>query len=177
MKNLITFVNEKLLINKNFKNLYPYNFENVDEVYGISWYKLDKTFYIAKYEVEDICEINDNPVRYEITGASTYYGFKDMQCKLIKDYNILYNDGPRNFILIHPDDKEKLELLTKFANKLRENDKYYLDTILNNRLKIDYTKFMRSGFAYGLDPFDHYKCDMGDETINELIKDLEKSLK
>ncbi len=170
-------LNEKLLINKNFKNLHSYNFENVDEVYGISLYKLDKTFYIAKYEVEDVCKINNNPVRYEITGASTYYGFKDLQCKLINDYNILYNDGSRNFILIHPDDEEKLELLTKFANKLRENDKYQLDTILKDRLKIDYTKFMRSGFAYRLDPFDYYRCDMGDGTINELIKDLEKSLK
>ena len=91
--------------------------------------------------------------------------------------NILYNDGPRNFILIHPDDKEKLELLTNFANKLRENDKYDLHTILKDRLKIDYTKIMHTGFVYGLEPFVYYRCDMGDGTIKELRKDLEKSLK
>lgn len=175
MKSLSEHINEKLLINKNFKNLN--NFENVDEVYGISWHKLDKTFYIAKYEVDDICQINDNPVRYEITGASTYYGFKDIQCKLIKDYNILYNDGPRNFILIHPDDKEKLELLTKFADCLKENYETHLDYILKISLKIDYTKFLHSGFVYGLDPFVDYRCDMSDGTIKELKKDLEKSLK
>ena len=177
MKSLSEHINEKLLINKNFKNLYPYNFENADEVYGISWYKLDKTFYIAKYEVEDICEINDNPVRYEITGASTYCGFRELQFKLIEDYNILYNDGPRNFILIHPEDKDRLELLTNFVDCLKENYETHLDYILKTSLKIDYTKFLHSGFVYGLDPFVDYRCDMGDGTIKKLRKDLEKSLK
>lgn len=174
MKSLSEHINEKLIINKNFKNFD--NFENVDEVYGISWHKLDKTFYIAKYEVEDICQINDNPVRYEITGVSTYCGFRELQFKLIEDYNILYNDGPRNFILIHPEDKERLELLLKFADCLKENYETHLDYILKTSLKIDYTKFLHTGFVYGLDPFVDYRCSMGDGTIKELRKDLEKSL-
>ena len=173
MKSLSKHINEKLLINKNFKNFKNLdNFENADEVYGISWDKLDKTFNIAKYKVKDICEINNNPVRYEITGVSTYCGFRELQFKLIEDYNILYNDGPRNFILIHPEDNERLELLLKFADYLKENYETHLDYILKTSLKIDYTKFLHTGFVYGLDPFVDYRCSMSERRIKELRKDL-----
>ena len=176
MKNLREHLYERLIVNKNYAVDDNLSFDSIAEAYSIAWYNFDSSFTVGKCNIDDIVMVNDSPdlIRYKISGTSPYFGFRDLQFRLIKEKNksnILYYDGPKKRILIHPEDKTMLKRLETWVDSLEYGVIYSIVDILQIRLGIDnYDKF------YTGKPSSRFKCYNGDKSIKALKKDLANTI-
>ena len=165
------YVAERLVINKNYGINDNLSFDDVTEAYIVSWYNFDKTFIVGKCKIDNIVMINNynDLIRYSVSGTGSYFGFKDLQFKLIKNDNILYYDGPRKRILIHPEDKERLIMIKEWVDDLEYGSKYSIGEILETYLGID-------SLFYNGKLTEKFKCYNGEGSIDELKNKLANTI-
>ena len=165
------YVAEKLIINKNYGINDNLSFDDVTEAYIVSWYNFDKTFSVGKCKIYNIVMINNynGLIRYSVSGIAPYFAFKDLQFKLVKNGNILYYDGPRKRILVHPEDKERLIMIKKWVDDLKYGSKYSIGEILETCLGID-NSFYNGKLT------EKFKCYNGEGSIDELKDKLANTI-
>lgn len=165
------YISEKLVINKNYEINDNLSFDDVTEAYIVSWYDFNKTFSVGKYKIDNIVMINNynGLIRYSVNVTGPYFRFADLQFKLIKNDNILYYDGVRKRILVHPEDKERLMMIKEWVDDLEYGSKYSIGEILETCLGID------SSFYNGK-LTEKFKCYNGEESINELKDKLANTI-
>ena len=169
MKNLVKYIEEKLIINKDYKSG-ELNWSSAEKFISFRFARnVHNDLHIFVRNVKSIKKIGDD-AEYIVDSYSSLLGGEKTRYELDKKSNVLYtqSDWCLN-ILIHPDDIERIKELYSSIDYLDERTKYSKYDILN-QFHID------SGFV-------RYAHDRVFEFVNfkdsreQIKKELEKLLK
>ena len=139
MKSLQQHIEEKLIINKDYKNIDNINWLHVNELCGFEFINFSITNHcelrLNKYNIKTIDKEKDNIYWLNLTSNS------GNMCDCFihdKKSNVLYcQNGWKLVVLIHPNDTEKITKLYNSIDYLDTGTKYTIHSIMTE-LNINY---------------------------------------
>ena len=184
MKSLSQYISEKLHIGKDWVPAEDFtDFDDVKEAIVVAFDEQDKDWFVSKYEITEIDRRdNEDGTVYHIYADSNSHGeWNRLPFAWLPKYKILFHLGPGyKYVMIHPNDKERLESLYNnlFNNKDKMKKLIYAD---NCFATVDYLLNECIGIKYYSDFYTDRgsKLDMIMTTldISNTKKDLEEMIK
>ena len=155
MKTLTQHIEEKLRINKDWVPAKDFtDFDNVKEVMVVAFDEQDRDWFVSKYEITEIDRRdNEDGTVYHIYADSNSHGeWNDIPAAWLPEYKILFYLGRGyKYVMVHPNDKERLESLYnhlfngRYTKSIRPADPITVDNLLGEYLGItDYSYFYTS---------------------------------
>lgn len=172
MKRLETYIQEKLIINKNYRNPSKFNSE-VTELYLVRFFPADLSYGInILVDIIDVNRIIVGLKTCKVTGSFYTEGASYKNCEFYIHNDILWRWSPhfitRLDILLHPDKKKEFLEIVRMG---QEHKKISFEEALKI-INVDYDFRKVADMLY---EYDYELCTRQHEhEINKIIKRLER---